>query len=54
VPDGQALDTITFAERGGLTTLMLLIEHVSRAARDAHLASGRDTAGTTHSTSSTN
>jgi uncharacterized protein YndB with AHSA1/START domain len=42
VPDGQALDTITFAERGGLTTVTLLIEYASRAARDAHLASGME------------
>jgi uncharacterized protein YndB with AHSA1/START domain len=39
----QALNTVTFEEREGRTTLTVLVEHASKEARDAHLASGMET-----------
>ena len=41
-PEAEALNTVTFAEAGGRTTLTVLIEHASKEARDAHLASGME------------
>ena len=42
-PEAQALNTVTFEEREGRTTLRVLVEHASKEARDAHLASGMET-----------
>ncbi len=42
-PGAQALNTVTFEEREGRTTLKVLVEHASKEARDAHLASGMET-----------
>ena len=43
VPGAQALNTVTFEEREGRTILRVLVEHASKEARDAHLASGMET-----------
>ena len=43
VPGAQALNTVTFEDREGRTTLTVLVEHASKEARDAHLASGMET-----------
>ncbi len=43
VPDGEALNTITFTEAGGRTTLTMLVEHASKEERDAHVDSGMET-----------
>jgi uncharacterized protein YndB with AHSA1/START domain len=43
VPEVQALNTVTFMEREGRTILRMLVEHASKEARDAHLASGMET-----------
>jgi uncharacterized protein YndB with AHSA1/START domain len=42
-PGAQALNTVTFEEREGRATLRILVEHASKEARDAHLASGMET-----------
>jgi len=42
MPDAEALDTVTFAEAGGRTTLTILVQHESREHRDAHVASGME------------
>jgi uncharacterized protein YndB with AHSA1/START domain len=42
MPDGQALDTITFAEVDGRTTLTTLVQHTSKEHRDAHINSGME------------
>lgn len=42
VPDDHAVNTMTLAEAGGRTTLTILVEHTSRAARDAHVESGME------------
>ncbi len=42
-PGVQALNTVTFEEREGRTILRVLVEHASKEARDAHLASGMET-----------
>ena len=42
MPDGRALDTVTFAEHDGRTTLTMLVEHESKEARDLHIASGME------------
>ncbi len=42
MPDGFALDTVTFAEHDGRTTLTMLVEHESKEARDLHIASGME------------
>jgi uncharacterized protein YndB with AHSA1/START domain len=41
-PGAEALNTVTFTEEGGRTTLTILVEHTSKEARDAHLASGME------------
>ena len=44
MPEGEALNTVTFAEAdGGRTTLTVLVEHASKEARDAHVDSGMET-----------
>ncbi len=40
MPDEEALNTLAFTERGGRTTLRILVQHRSRATRDARLQSG--------------
>jgi uncharacterized protein YndB with AHSA1/START domain len=42
LPGAQALNTVTFAEEDGRTTLTVLIEHASKEVRDAHLGSGME------------
>ena len=42
MPEGGVLNTVTFTETGGRTTLTVLIEHASKGARDAHLGSGME------------
>ena len=42
MPDGQALDTVTFAEVDGRTTVTILVEHTSKEHRDAHINSGME------------
>jgi uncharacterized protein YndB with AHSA1/START domain len=41
-PSGQTLNTVTFAERDGVTTLTICVLHSSRANRDAQVASGME------------
>ena len=43
MPEAEALNTVTFAEADGRTTLTMLVEHASKEARDAHIASGMET-----------
>jgi len=42
MPDGEALNTIMFAEADGRTTLTLLVQHTSKEDRDAHINSGME------------
>ena len=42
MPDGEALDTVTFTETGARTTLRVLVEHQSQQDRDAHINSGME------------
>jgi uncharacterized protein YndB with AHSA1/START domain len=42
VPDEEALNTVTFAETDGRTTLTVLAQHSSRQVRDAVIASGME------------
>jgi len=42
VPDAEALDTVSFPEANGRTTVTILVEHSSRANRDAHIESGME------------
>ena len=42
IPEGEALNTVTFTESGGRTTLTVLVQHASREARDAHVNSGME------------
>ena len=41
-PDAPALDTVTFTEVDGRTTLEILVQHTSRENRDAHINSGME------------
>jgi uncharacterized protein YndB with AHSA1/START domain len=41
-PHAEALDTVTFEEADGRTTLTMLVEHASKADRDAMLESGME------------
>jgi uncharacterized protein YndB with AHSA1/START domain len=43
MPEGEALNTVTFTELGGRTTLTVLVQHASKEARDAHISSGMET-----------
>jgi uncharacterized protein YndB with AHSA1/START domain len=43
MPEGEALNTVTFTEMDGRTTLTVLVEHASKEARDAHIDSGMET-----------
>jgi uncharacterized protein YndB with AHSA1/START domain len=42
MPEDGAVDTVTFAEHDGRTTVSLLVEHSRPDARDAHLKSGME------------
>jgi uncharacterized protein YndB with AHSA1/START domain len=42
MPDAAALDTLTFTEVDGRTTLSILVEHSSKEHRDAHVNSGME------------
>jgi uncharacterized protein YndB with AHSA1/START domain len=43
MPEGEALNTLTFAENeAGRTTVTLLVEHENREHRDAHVNSGME------------
>ena len=42
VPAAEAVDTVTFAERDGRTTVTLLVRHLTREFRDAHVNSGME------------
>jgi len=41
-PDAEALNTLTLSEDGGRTTMAILVQHQSRANRDAHVNSGME------------
>ena len=42
MPGEESLNTATFTERDGRTTLEILVEHKSKATRDAHIESGME------------
>ena len=42
MPEGEALNTVTFTETEGRTTLTGLVQHASKEARDAHIDSGME------------
>jgi uncharacterized protein YndB with AHSA1/START domain len=42
MPDEAAVNTYTFTEHDGRTTLSILVSHTSQAIRDAHIASGME------------
>jgi uncharacterized protein YndB with AHSA1/START domain len=42
MPDAEALETITFTEEDGRTTMSMLIQHRNQEERDAHLGSGME------------
>jgi hypothetical protein len=42
MPDAEALDTLTLAEKDGRTILTILVEHQTKAHRDAHIESGME------------
>jgi uncharacterized protein YndB with AHSA1/START domain len=42
MPDGEALDTVTFTEADGRTILTILVQHTCREHRDAHINSGME------------
>jgi uncharacterized protein YndB with AHSA1/START domain len=42
VPGGEALNTLTLSETDGRTTLSILVEHATKAERDAHIESGME------------
>ena len=41
-PDEEAVNTATFTEVDGRTTLTILVQHTSKEARDAHIDSGME------------
>ncbi len=43
MPDAEAVDTVTLDEVDGRTVLTVLVQHASKAARDAHVDSGMET-----------
>jgi uncharacterized protein YndB with AHSA1/START domain len=43
MPDGQAVDTVTFGEEDGRTILSILVQHTSKEHRDGHIDSGMET-----------
>ena len=42
MPEGEALNTLTFSEDDGRTTLTILVEHSIKEHRDAHIESGME------------
>jgi uncharacterized protein YndB with AHSA1/START domain len=40
MPEGVAVNTMTFSEADGRTTLAILVQHANRQHRDAHINSG--------------
>jgi uncharacterized protein YndB with AHSA1/START domain len=42
MPEGEAVDTVTFTEVDGRTTLTILVQHTSKEFRDAHIDSGME------------
>jgi uncharacterized protein YndB with AHSA1/START domain len=42
MPDAEAVNTATFTETDGRTTLEILVQHSSKEARDAHIESGME------------
>ena len=42
MPEGEAVDTLTFSEVDGRTILTLLVRHTSKEDRDAHVNSGME------------
>jgi uncharacterized protein YndB with AHSA1/START domain len=42
MPDAAALNTLTFTEEDGRTTMTLLVDHASREHRDGHIESGME------------
>ena len=43
MPEAESLNTATFTESDGRTTLTVLVQHASKEARDAHINSGMET-----------
>jgi uncharacterized protein YndB with AHSA1/START domain len=41
-PDAEAVDTLTLTEENGRTTMTILVQHSSKAHRDAHIESGME------------
>jgi uncharacterized protein YndB with AHSA1/START domain len=42
MPEVEALNTVTFAEADGRTSLTMLVQHTSKETRDAHIGSGME------------
>jgi uncharacterized protein YndB with AHSA1/START domain len=42
MPDAEAVNTVTFAEVDGRTTLTILVQHSKKEHRDAHIESGME------------
>jgi uncharacterized protein YndB with AHSA1/START domain len=42
MPDAEAVNTVTFDEEDGRTTLTILVQHMSKEHRDAHIDSGME------------
>lgn len=42
MPEGEAVNTMTFAEKDGHTILTILVEHARQEHRDAHISSGME------------
>jgi uncharacterized protein YndB with AHSA1/START domain len=42
MPEGEALNTLTFTEVDGRTTLTVLVQHTSQEHRDGHINSGME------------
>ena len=42
VPEEEAVNTATFSETGGRTTLSILVQHSNKEFRDAHIESGME------------
>ena len=42
VPEGEALNSVTFEELNGRTTLTILVQHSNQESRDAHINSGME------------
>jgi uncharacterized protein YndB with AHSA1/START domain len=42
MPDAEAVNTVTFDEEDGRTTLTILVQHMNKEHRDAHIDSGME------------